>query len=481
MIYIDVDTAVTVPVNIMPLMDDSDFITREVAITYNHGGMDLVWNFIISAGVITQTVVTPTTAGVYDWTHIGDGMYKIEIPASGGGSINNDAEGVGYFTGICTGVLAWRGPDIVFRAAALNDALIDGGDSLDVNVTAVSGDTTAADNLELDYDGTGYVKANSTIGTTTTNTDMVAAAPTAANIRTEIDSNSTQLAAIVADTNELQTDDIPTTLATLATSASIAALNNVAATDIVSAGPITTSSGAVSSVTTVGTTTTNTDMRGTDNAALASALATVDTNVDAILVDTGTTIPTSISALNNVAATDIVSAGAITTLSGAVVNVDLVDVCTTNTDMRGTDGANTTVPDNAGIAAVQAKTDNLPTDPADQSLVIAATDAIVSAVATVDSNVDAILVDTGTTLPAQITALNNVSVSDVLTTQMTEAYAADGAAPTLAESLFLIQQVLTEFGIVGTTLTAKKLDGSTSAATFTLDDADTPTSLTRAS
>lgn len=40
------------------------------------------------------------------------------------------------------------------------------------NVTAISGDTVAADNLELDYDGTGYNKANSTIGTCTTNTDM---------------------------------------------------------------------------------------------------------------------------------------------------------------------------------------------------------------------------------------------------------------------------------------------------------------------
>ncbi|MEE9223056.1 MAG: hypothetical protein V3V40_06325 [Nitrosomonadaceae bacterium] len=65
--------------------------------------------------------------------------------------------------------------------------------------------------------------------------------------------------------------------------------------------------------------------------------------------------------LNNLAATAIVSAGAITTLSGAVVNVDLVDLTTTNTDMRGTDGvdtatmrgtdgANTVVPDAAGTA-----------------------------------------------------------------------------------------------------------------------------------
>lgn len=40
------------------------------------------------------------------------------------------------------------------------------------NVTAVSGDTTAANNLEADYDGTGYNKSNSTIGTCTVNTDM---------------------------------------------------------------------------------------------------------------------------------------------------------------------------------------------------------------------------------------------------------------------------------------------------------------------
>ena len=61
-------------------------------------------------------------------------------------------------------------------------------------------------------------------------------------------------------------------------------------------------------------------------------------------------IPGAISGLNNVAATDIVSSGAINTLAGAVVNVDLVDTCTTNTDVRGTDGANTTVPDAAGVA-----------------------------------------------------------------------------------------------------------------------------------
>jgi len=94
------------------------------------------------------------------------------------------------------------------------------------------------------------------------------------------------------------------------------------------------------------------------------------------------------------------------------------------------------------VAAIKAKTDNLPSDPADQSAVEAA-------------------------------------IANLLTTQMTESYNADGTAPTLAQALFVIMQRLTEFSISGTTITVKKLDGSTSALTLTLDDATSPTSSTR--
>lgn len=103
-----------VPVNLVPLTDDTDFKTRETAVAYNAVGMDLVWNFLGADGSYTQTAVTPTTAGVYDWAHQGDGMYSIEIPASGGGSINNSAIGVGWFSGVATGVLPWVGPQIEF-------------------------------------------------------------------------------------------------------------------------------------------------------------------------------------------------------------------------------------------------------------------------------------------------------------------------------------------------------------------------------
>lgn len=51
-----------------------------------------------------------------------------------------------------------------------------------VNVKAISDDTTAPDNLEADYDGTGYTKATSTIGTCTTNTDMISAATVNAQV-----------------------------------------------------------------------------------------------------------------------------------------------------------------------------------------------------------------------------------------------------------------------------------------------------------
>lgn len=138
--WMDVDAALSeVPINIMPLLDDGDFKTREESVVYNQAGLDLVWNFVTSAGAMSQTAVTPTdTAGDYDWVNQSNGMYSIEIPASGGASANNDTEGFGWFTGYATGVLPWRGPVIGFRAAALNNALIDGGDSLDVDmVTAV--------------------------------------------------------------------------------------------------------------------------------------------------------------------------------------------------------------------------------------------------------------------------------------------------------------------------------------------------------
>ena len=71
-------------------------------------------------------------------------------------------------------------------------------------------------------------------------------------------------------------------------------------------------------------------------------------------------------------------------------------------------------------------------------------------------------------------------VSGVLTTQMTESYRATNAAPTLAQAAFELIAHMGEASISSTTKTLKKLDGSTTAKTYTLDSSTTPTSITEA-
>lgn len=115
-IDMNVNTSVVIPVNVFPLIDDVDFKTIKSNIVYNSAGLVVRWHFVTIAGVVTTTVITPTTAGVYDWSQptAGTGVYAIEIPASGGASVNNNSIGCGWITGVATGVLPWRGPIIGF-------------------------------------------------------------------------------------------------------------------------------------------------------------------------------------------------------------------------------------------------------------------------------------------------------------------------------------------------------------------------------
>jgi len=147
----------------------------------------------------------------------------------------------------------------------------------------------------------------------------------------------------------------------------------------------------------------------------------------------------------------------------------------------------------------------------------------------VKTDIDAILVDTGTTIPATIATIDTVvdailvdtavigsagaglsgvpwnaawdaevqsECADALaaydpptkaemdatwTTAATESYASDGAAATPAQLLYMILCAVSEFSVSSTTITGKKVDGSTTAMTWTLDDASSPTSRTRAS
>lgn len=85
---------------------------------------------------------------------------------------------------------------------------------------------------------------------------------------------------------------------------------------------------------------TNQQTQGTFGQAIGDPIADTTTIYQAVATDaTGDNVSVDVGNLNDVAATDIVSAGAITTLAGAIVNVDLVDTTTVNSDMRGTDSA----------------------------------------------------------------------------------------------------------------------------------------------
>jgi hypothetical protein len=159
-----VDAAVVVPVNIAPIVDASTGATFQ-AVAYNAAGMDLRWNFVTTRGAVTCTAVTPTTAGVHDWTDNGDGMCSMEIPASGG-TVSNDTEGFGWWTGKVTASLPFRGPVVQFSPTNIVDGTVTGTDKLDVNAaehggTVQTGRDIGASVLLSSGTGTGQVNLSS--------------------------------------------------------------------------------------------------------------------------------------------------------------------------------------------------------------------------------------------------------------------------------------------------------------------------------
>ena len=190
----------------------------------------------------------------------------------------------------------------------------------------------------------------------------------------------------------------------------------------------------VANVTLCATTTTNTDMRGTDSAATAANLAIVDANIDAILVDTGTSIPAGITVLDaKIDAVKIDTAAILidtNELQADWANGGRLDLIL---DARMAE-ASYTAPDNAGITQTQ----------------------------------------------ADIAALNDLSFADVWTGTLTESYAANTAALTPAQAFHMIWADLRSPKQTGTTWSDYRLDNTTVTMTFTLDDATTPTSKTRA-
>lgn len=72
-------------------------------------------------------------------------------------------------------------------------------------------------------------------------------------------------------------------------------------------------------------------------------------------------------------------------------------------------------------------------------------------------------------------------VQDALDATIADSVPSDGTRPSISQALYMLTQFMLERNVSGTTVTVRKPDGSTSLFTLTLNDASSPTSITRAS
>lgn len=245
-------------------------------------------------------------------------------------------------------------------------------------------------------------------------------------------------------------------------------------------------------------------MRGTDSAALASVatearLAELDaanlpTDIDAILADTNELQTDDVPGLIATAQADldiITGADGVNLLSATQASIDAIEADTNELQTDDIPGTLSTIAGylDTEVTAILADTNELQTDWADGGRLDLILDARASQ-ATADA-IEADTQDIQSRLPAALVGgrmdctvdgigMEAGAIDAILQRQITESYNADGTAPTVEQALIGIFQCLTEFAIGGTTITVKKLDGSTAAMTFTLDDATNPTSRTRA-
>ncbi len=235
--FLPVDTAIVVEVG--PLIDDTDWQSLETGIVYNESGMSV--KLLVNSGTsLRNTNITPSSGGSYDWTHKGGGVYELEIPS---GLNANDTEGTLRVVGVCDGVLPFESPCYTVVPANVYNSLVKGTDVLDVSLTEIKGDAQSATDLK-DFADAGYDPANNKVqgvvlvDTTTANSDMVGTDNAAlasvatearlaeldgANLPADVAAVKAETALIVADTNELQTDDVP---------GLIAALNDLSAAEV---------------------------------------------------------------------------------------------------------------------------------------------------------------------------------------------------------------------------------------------------------
>jgi hypothetical protein len=132
----------------------------------------------------------------------------------------------------------------------------------------------------------------------------------------------------------------------------------------------------------------------------------------------------------------------------------------------------------AEVDAIQAKTDQLTFGTANR--VNAQVYGMEANVVTAAASAADFVTEVQSGLSTLTEALVQSNVIDALDEILPDSVPADGTRPTVRQALYIITQFLTEKAVSGTTVTVKKVDGTTSLLTLTLDDATNPTSITRA-
>lgn len=197
---------------------------------------------------------------------------------------------------------------------------------------------------------------------------------------------------------------------------------------------------------------------GAAGATVAADIIAVKADTAAILDDTGTAGVVVASLANNSVSAAALAADAGTEIGTAVWATAARTLTALDEDNTTLD-LDTTIRAAVGLASANLDTqlDALPTNAELATALAAADDAMLAAIA----------------------ALNNITAQSVLTTQMTESYAANGAQMTLAQALYSIQQTIQMFNIDGVHKTVKRLDNVTPAFTITHNSSTAPTGAAR--
>jgi hypothetical protein len=582
-------TAATVKVG--PFIDSTDGDTAEIGLTISQADVRLSKN----GGNIAQK------SEVSACTHDELGYYDCNLDATDTGTLGR-LQVMVHESGALP---VWH--EYMVLPANVYDSLVAGSDLLQADATQISGDGTAADNAEAFFDNTGFVASNSTIGTTTTNTDMrgtdsAALAATAltnaiwtdaragyldelgaANIPADLDAvladtgtdgvllaataTSAQLVDDVWDEvltaathnvstsagrrmRELSATSVLTGTATAGTANSITLDSDASTTAriydenliVITAGTGVGQTRLIAEYTAGRVATVDRDWAVTPDATseyqviafsgilltdhglaqagaagtitlAATASAVDDTYVGSVVVLTTGTAPgqarlvTAYNGTSKVATItpnwetnpDVTTVYKVIPVGRSIVGSMQADSITAAA--LATDAVNEIVDavwDEAQASHVGAGTFG---EMATETAAILAdtnelqTDDYPTSIAAVQTTADAIETDTQDlqtqvgTAGAGLTALPwnaawdaeiESEALDALNTQLADSIPVDGTLPTLRQALYMVTQYLYERAVSGTTVTVKKVDGSTSLLTLTLDDGSDPTSITRA-